>query len=89
MVYRCVHCVYAEVIDKQTCDMKCLKKNEIIKCMDNCCNELILIPLYFLSHLLYVSNKEKGTTQSWFDCDRKAKNILDKYGFYGMTVPEE
>lgn len=89
MTYRCVDCVFSEVIDKYSCDMICLKRREEVKCMQNCCEELILIPIMFVSHLIYAQDKEKNKRVNWNDSDKKAKALLKKYGFYGMEVSDE
>lgn len=91
MTYRCVDCVYSEIIDKNTCDMKCLKHDKSIKCMDNHCNDLILEPVRFLSHISYHYNYEKYVKKGKFDwkaADKMAIDHLEKFGFAGMTVPE-
>ena len=91
MTYRCVDCVFSEVNDKQFCDMTCLKHRKTVKCMNNHCDDLILRPFQFLSHLVYASNRVKGDPSkfSWSDADCMAKDILDKYAFAGMKTPEK
>ena len=89
MTYRCVDCVYSEVIDKYSCDMECIKKREEVKCMQNCCEDLILKPVLFVSHLIYSENLKKNNRKDWSFCDDKARRILIKHGFYGMRVNDE
>lgn len=91
MTYRCVDCVFSEVLDKQTCDMKCLKHDKNVKCMDNHCNDLILKPVLLLSHISYHHNYERYVKKgkfNWSDADKMAMDHLEKYGFAGMTAPE-
>lgn len=87
MTYRCRYCVYAEILDRKVCDMKCLKHDKIVKCMDNHCEDLILEPRLFLSHLFIAHNRElfKQGKISWSDADTLADSYLIKYGFAGMT----
>ncbi len=86
MTYRCVDCVFSEVNDKQFCDMTCLKHRKTVKCMDNHCDDLILRPFQFVSHLCYVHNQPDFT---WRHADSMAKGILEMHGFAGMQIPEK
>ena len=86
MTYRCVDCVFSEIKDKKNCSMLCLKHKKETTCMTNCCEDLILVPLMFISHIVYAMDKDKGSQLSWIESDRKTKEILSKYGFYGMEV---
>ena len=86
MTYRCKDCVYSEIIDKDKCDMKCLKHNEIVFCMNNHCDELILKPFQFVSYLCHAYNQEL-VKEGWTGADKMAKDHLDKYGFAGMVAP--
>ena len=91
MTYRCNDCVYSEIIDKNKCDMKCLKHGDIVQCMNNHCDDLILKPFQFVSHLCYASNYEKYVKAgkfNWSDADSMASDILHVHGFAGMTLPE-
>ena len=90
MTYRCNDCVYSEIIDKNKCDMKCLKHGDIVQCMNNHCDDLILKPFQFVSHLCYASNYEKYVKAgkfNWSDADSMASDILHVHGFAGMTLP--
>lgn len=91
MTYRCNDCVYSEIIDKNKCDMKCLKHGDIVQCMNNHCDDLILKPFQFVSHLCYASNYEKYVKAgkfNWSDADSMASDILHVHGFAGMTLPD-
>lgn len=89
MTYRCVDCVYSEIIDKGSCEMCCLKKDVKVFCMQNCCEELILKPVMFISHLIYAYHHKQNKKIDWFESDEQAKSILREYGFYGMGVQDE
>lgn len=91
MTYRCVDCVFSEIRDKQTCEMACLKHKKTVRCMDNHCNDLILIPLMFLSHLCYHQNYDyvKKGKFDWSGADQMAEKLLDESGFAGMIAPDE
>lgn len=91
MTYRCSDCVFSEVIDRKFCSMKCLKHDKTVKCMEIHCDNLILKPFQFVSHLCYASNYEKYVKKgkfNWCDADSMASDILHVHGFAGMTVPE-
>lgn len=88
MTYRCVDCVYSEIVDKKECTMKCIKKDINVFCMKNCCEELILTPQLFISHLIYASSKKQNNYIGWNESDKKAKQILKEHGFYGMQINE-
>ena len=91
MTYRCNDCVYSEILNKNNCDMRCLKHGDIVQCMNNHCDDLILRPFQFLSHISYVHNYEKYVKKGKFDwagADQMAREHLEKYGFAGMTAPE-
>ena len=85
MTYRCIDCVYSKIIDKNSCEMSCLKYDRTVWCMENCCESLILKPYLFLSHLIYSYHKKHGKKCTWWESDDKAKTILKEYGFYGMS----
>lgn len=92
MTYRCSDCVFSERIKGKFCSMKCLKHNETVKCMNFHCDDLILKPLQFISHLAYAHNYEdhvKKGTFDWAGADQMAREHLEKHGFAGMTVPEK
>ena len=90
MTYRCSDCVFSEVIDRKFCSMKCLKHDKTVKCMEIHCDDLILKPFQFISHLCYASNYEKYVKKgkfNWCDADSMASDILHVHGFAGMTLP--
>ena len=89
MTYRCIDCVYSEVMDNHSCNMNCIKKREEVKCMQYCCEDLILKPLLFISHLIYSINLKKDNQVDWSFCDDKARKLLKEHGFYGMGVDDE
>ena len=89
MTYRCVDCVYSERIIDTFCDMKCLKHDEVVKCMNNHCDDLILKPFQLISHLCFVTNRKHSEDYSWNDADRLAVHLLDNISFAGMTTPEQ
>lgn len=91
MTYRCSDCVFSEVIDRKFCSMKCLKHDKTVKCMEIHCDDLILKPFQFVSHLCYTSNYEKYVKKgkfNWCDADSMASDILHVHGFAGMTLPD-
>jgi hypothetical protein len=57
--------------------------------MDNHCDELILRPFQFVSHLCYAYNHEDEPEFTWNHADSMAKRILDEYGFAGMKTPDK
>ena len=89
MTYRCVDCVYSEILDKKSCEMKCLKYDKNTWCMKNCCDELILKPPLFISHLIYAYRKKHERDYNWSDCDKEAEKILKEHGFYGMIIKDK
>ena len=90
MTYRCSDCVYSKIEDKKTCEMECLKHKKTVKCMDNHCDDLILRPFQLLAHLSYAHNIDhvRNGDWDWISADQMAKEHLDKYGFAGMTTPD-
>lgn len=91
MTYRCVDCVFSEIINKNNCDMECLKHDKTVKCMDNHCKDLILEPVRLLSHIAYHYNYERYVKKgkfNWNDADKMAIDHLEQFGFAGMKVPE-
>lgn len=89
MTYRCADCVYSEPTDN-LCEMKCIKHDgEIVKCMNNHCDDLILRPFQFISHLCFVTNRKGSEEYSWSDAEKLAIHLLENMGFAGMTLPEK
>lgn len=91
MTYRHFDCVYFNIIDGNTAE--CLKHKTTfvniytIGGFQNHCNDFVLTPLKFISHLLYNNEKNGGNASiTWVETDEKAKKILKKYGFAGMEI---
>lgn len=73
MTDRCVHCVFSEIIDKNTCDMKCIKHNKTVKCMDNHCEDIILRPYDLLCYAL----RYYDLANDWGEASELANNFLN------------
>ncbi|MBR0369519.1 MAG: hypothetical protein IJH63_02200 [Methanobrevibacter sp.] len=88
MTYRHYNCVFFNIIDGNTAE--CLKHKKTflnINGFKRHCDDLVLNPLEFISHLLYSKENDKGNTSiTWRETDKKAEKILDKYFFAGMNL---
>ena len=91
MTYRHFDCVFCNFLDGNTAE--CLKHKKSFVNISNIggfqkhCDDFVLTPLGFISHLLYAKERNNGNTSVlWSETDEKAKEILAKYGFAGMTI---
>lgn len=88
MTYRHYNCVFFNVIDGNTAE--CLKHKKTflnINGFKEHCDDLVLSPLEFISHLLYCKERDKGNRSiTWMETDKKAEKILDEYFFAGMKI---
>ena len=78
MTYRCSDCVYSE-LSNNIVDLRCLKHDKIVKCMDTHCEELILEPYQFLSYLSYVHNYEKYVKNGEWDWEGADQMAVTQY----------
>lgn len=86
MTYRHYDCVFFNSTDENTAE--CLKHKKTfvnIGGFQRHCDDLVLTPLEFISHLLFSKEMEKGNTGiTWMETDKKAEKILADYFFAGM-----
>ena len=91
MTYRHFDCVFFNVLDGDTAE--CLKHKKTFVNIDTIggfqrhCDDFILTPLGLVSHLLYAKERNNGNMNVlWSETDKKAKVVLDEYGFAGMRL---
>ena len=89
MTYRHYDCVF---FNRNGNTAECLKHKKTfinIGGFQRHCDDLILTPLEFISHLLFSKEREKGNTGiTWIETDKKAEKILADYFFAGMKKRE-
>ena len=88
MTYRHFDCVFFNILDGNTAE--CLKNKktfENISGYQRHCEDFILTPLKFISHLLYAKEISNGNMDVlWSETDKRAESILVDYGFAGMKL---